>query len=84
MEANARPVVVGQFDDAPGDVTGGITVDARGGHQFIDEAILEWSEPSEVEDFDEYEDGYDNDRVEDEDWEIAERGPLTIFLIDLS
>lgn len=77
MEVCTQPAAVGQFDDAPGDVTDGATADPREGHQFIDQAILAWSEPSEEDDFDEEEDEYDNIRVEDEDWEIAERGPFT-------
>jgi hypothetical protein len=72
VEASAQPVV-GQFDDAPGDATDLSSADPREGHQFIDEAILEWSEPSEDDDFED-EDEYDSNRVEDEDWEIAERG----------
>lgn len=68
--------VKGQFDDAPGnDVS---TVDPRAGATFIDDPLLEWSEPEDEDE--EYEEGdlkeedYNDNRVEDEDWEIAERG----------
>ncbi len=47
----------------------------RQGNSFIDTAnekeILDWSDSNED---DEVEEAYDVDRVEDEDWEIAERG----------
>ena len=68
--ADAEP---GQFDDAP-------EVDARAGYTYVDEASSKidksWLEYSEDEEDDEeiVEDGYDDGRVEDEDWEIAERG----------
>lgn len=61
----------GQFDDAP---------EARANHTYIDthppeldESFLEYSEP-EDDDEDEIDDAYDDDRVEDEDWEIADKG----------
>ena len=60
-----------------------VPVDPRGGHTYIDddapqeaEINLYWSEEDDVseddDDDDEFEDGMA--RVEDEDWEIAERG----------
>jgi hypothetical protein len=50
-------------------------VDPRQGGYFVDdETLLEWSEESADED--EIDNGYDDDRVEDEDWEIAEGGML--------
>lgn len=63
-------------------------VDPRGGHTYIDDAApldpsinLDWSEDEEIsedeDDEDEYEDGIA--RVEDEDWEIAERGLWAII-----
>ncbi|KAL0961095.1 hypothetical protein HGRIS_006077 [Hohenbuehelia grisea] len=62
---------LGQFDDAPE------TPDPRQGHAYIDQAILEWSEPSEDEADGADDSGddyyYDEIHVEDEDWEIAER-----------
>lgn len=63
----------GQFDDAP-------ESDARASHTYIDthppeldESLLEYSE-QEDDDDDEIDDTYDDNRVEDEDWEIADRG----------
>ncbi|TDL23323.1 RIO1-domain-containing protein [Rickenella mellea] len=62
----------GQFDDAPEDHNSGIY--PRQGSAFVDEAILEWSEPEDGESAEEdFEENYIDDRVEDEDWEIAER-----------
>lgn len=58
-------------------------VDPRGGHTYIDEDTtvdpninLDWSEDEEVSEDEEYEEEYEDGiaRVEDEDWEIAERG----------
>ena len=43
-------------------------------HHFIDEGTLSWSEESEEEDGDGEEEEYEDHRVDDEDWEIAERG----------
>ncbi|KIJ62642.1 hypothetical protein HYDPIDRAFT_94239 [Hydnomerulius pinastri MD-312] len=64
----------GQFDDAPEGVR---PPDPRQGGNFIDDdQLLEWSEPSDNEDEDEPElsgDDFEDNRVEDEDWEIAER-----------
>jgi RIO kinase 1 len=52
--------------------------DPRQGHAYIDEAddpaLLEWSEHSDAEDTEEDLEEYDDQRIEDEDWEIAERG----------
>lgn len=62
----------GQFDDAP--VPGN---NPRDGATFVDDQVLEWSESDsgDGEDKDELdEDGFEEDRVEDEDWEVAERG----------
>jgi hypothetical protein len=76
----------GQFDDAPGDTSAPDT--RTPGTAFIDDApppapadddarLLEWSDD---EDEDEESEGpdeadFDAPRVEDEDWEMAERGP---------
>lgn len=61
-------IVPGQFDDASEDTEHHNP--RQGGHYIDDDQLLEWSEPSEDElsgdDF--------GHRVEDEDWEIAERG----------
>ena len=73
----------GQFDDAPEDLVDARppnAVDPRAGFTFIDEANLDWSDGDEDTDEDEYDlepeetDSYT--RVEDEDWEIAERGTV--------
>ena len=63
----------GQFDDA-------LETDARANHTYIDthppdldESLLEYTE-QEDDDDDEIDDAYDDNRVEDEDWEIADRG----------
>lgn len=68
-------IAPGQFDDALEDVE---QHDPRqGGHYIDDDQLLEWSEPSEDEgeDIDQLSaDDFEDDRVEDEDWEIAERG----------
>ena len=60
-----------------------VPVDPRGGHTYIDDDApqeagidLDWSDEDDIsedeDDEDEFEDGMA--RVEDEDWEIAERG----------
>ena len=73
----------GQFDDAVEDVT---TTPIQPGSptqrppaRYIDEEhLLEWSDPedSDEDELEEVfrEDDYEDNRVEDEDWEIAERG----------
>lgn len=71
----ASTVEPGQFDDAEDD---GIVQnqDPRAHYTFIDTVDYD-SEDLEPEDSDLDEDEideYDNNRVEDEDWEIAERG----------
>lgn len=47
-----------------------------GGHKH--DELLEWSEPSGDEDDQLSRDDFEFDRVEDEDWEIAERGGLLL------
>ncbi|KAG9315712.1 RIO1-domain-containing protein [Chiua virens] len=68
-------IVPGQFDDAVEDIE---KHDQRqGGHYIddVDDQLLEWSDPSEDEDVDQLSgDDFEDNRVEDEDWEIAERG----------
>ncbi len=79
MASIAKPVDDGQFDDAPEQSqTRQIT---REGNAYIDtyepandEATLEWPETSEDEAEDESDEEYSDNRVEDEDWENAERG----------
>lgn len=74
----AEQSVDGQFDDAP--EIGVPTLDPRAGGTFIDDPLLEWSEPEdgdeEYEDDELKEEDYNDNRAEDEDWEIAERGTL--------
>ncbi|KAG6897642.1 hypothetical protein C0992_012621 [Termitomyces sp. T32_za158] len=75
----ASTVEPGQFDDAEDD--GNVrNEDPRAHYTFIDTVgydseDLEWPEDSDPDE-DEI-DEYDNNRVEDEDWEIAERGVLS-------
>jgi hypothetical protein len=64
-------IVPGQFDDALEDAEPHNP--RQGGHYIDDDQLLEWSEPSEDEDDQPSGDDFE-DRVEDEDWEIAERG----------
>lgn len=74
---NHLDIVHGQFDDALENVE---QHDPRQGGRYIDDhQLLEWSEPSDDEDggddIDQLSgDDFEDDRVEDEDWEIAERG----------
>lgn len=76
MVSIAAPIDIGQFDDAPEGSQ--ITQITREGNAYIDTYIPasdqkpEWPETSEDEDDNESEEYYD--RVEDEDWENAERG----------
>lgn len=66
-------IVPGQFDDALEDA--GQHDPRQGGHFVDDDQLLEWSESSEDGDDDQLSgDNFEDDRVEDEDWEIAERG----------
>jgi len=72
----STPVVEeGQFDDAPDDMH---PEGVRQGHSYMDETLLEQIEDSSEGDSDVYSESEDSDddltRVEDEDWEIAERG----------
>ncbi|KAI0057816.1 RIO1-domain-containing protein [Artomyces pyxidatus] len=78
MSAVAEPPIEdGQFDDAPEDAGVAATQEARDPRDaYIDQAVLEWSSSSSNEDEDdldpeEIDDLYN--RVEDEDWEVAER-----------
>ena len=69
----------GQFDDAPEDIRGSVAyIDtAEPDISSLQEVNLEWPSSEEDEDEDDvYEDEeyFDEGRVEDEDWEIAERG----------
>jgi len=66
-------LVKGQFDDALEEVRR--KEDPRQGGHYVDDAS-QWSMPSddEDEDIDGLSDDFEDNRVEDEDWEIAERG----------
>ena len=77
----------GQFEDAPEDSAQSntvlpviIRVDPRANGTFIDDPeLLEWSEPEDDgfvdEDEDElYEEDFEDNRVDDEDWDVTERG----------
>lgn len=68
-----------QFDDAPGEnqVIAPVTRDPRAEGSYIDDELLEWSEADGDEGSDDEslnEEDFEDNRVEDEDWEIAERG----------
>lgn len=71
--------VPGQFDDTLEDA---LQHDPRRAGHYIDDhkhdELLEWSEPSGDEDDQLSRDDFEFDRVEDEDWEIAERGGLLL------
>jgi RIO kinase 1 len=77
---NQQAIVEGQFNDAPSnDVVVDDQQDPRTGGHFIDDEhpleVLEWSdESSEAGDGDEGD--FEDDRADDEDWEVAERGEL--------
>lgn len=81
MSPESQPAIAeGQFTDAPSDTAvGDGQQDPRLGGYFIDDDhILEWSDgSSEVDDGNELnEDDFEDDRADDEDWEVAERGGL--------
>ncbi|KAJ3502889.1 hypothetical protein NLJ89_g8686 [Agrocybe chaxingu] len=76
MASIAAPIVPGQFDDADELNIRGVS---REGHAYIDTYdptndpnVLHWSEEEDDEE-DEIDGDYDDSRVEDEDWENAER-----------
>lgn len=65
----------GQFDDPTELPTNETRDNSRQGPRYIDDDLLEWSEESTPEEDEEIdEEVYSDNRVEDEDWEIAERG----------
>ena len=72
------PLVEGQFEDAPEETQSNSNQNPRQGATFIDDPLLQWSEPEDEEELDglheESEEEYNEDRAEDEDWEVAERG----------
>jgi RIO kinase 1 len=75
--ATSAPILDGQFSDAE---EGTAQNNSRAGHNYIDTSESEdlYTPPvseSEDEEFDS-DQLYEDTRVEDEDWEIAERGNL--------
>ncbi len=83
MASLSGSVEPGQFDDAPEG-----TLDAqilqREGNAYIDTYDLSGDEDSEDgeadDDFEDYlDDAYDENLVEDEDWEVAEKGAYVLF-----
>ena len=79
MASIKPPIAPGQFDDAEENVQ----QVPREGNAYIDiyesanDAVgLDWPESSEDEEEDDIDEEYDDSRVEDEDWENAERGAL--------
>ncbi|KAH7922953.1 RIO1-domain-containing protein [Leucogyrophana mollusca] len=73
---DSNAIEVGQFDDAVETPQGAPQGDARpNGHFIDDDHTLEWSESSSGEEDGESEglEEYEDNRAEDEDWEIAER-----------
>ncbi|KAF9013258.1 RIO1 family-domain-containing protein [Cyathus striatus] len=69
--AAAAPLDDGQFDDAPDAPTQ--QIQNRDGQFYID-TYDPVNEHDEDEGYDELDEDYDDNRVEDEDWEVAERG----------
>ena len=69
----ATVVKIGQFDDSQIPQPGG-----RGEHPYIDTSSYDSDDIPLPEDPDDGEDSlddeYDDNRVDDEDWEVAERG----------
>ena len=76
----------GQFDDAP-EFEGQrhaptAPANPREGRGFIDDPLLEWSESDEEDESSDAflnEEDFEDNRVEDEDWEITERGSRFSF-----
>lgn len=72
----ASIIEVGQFDDAQEIPTIG-NADPRAGHPYIDTANYDSDDlplPEESDYEDEVDEEYDENRVEDEDWEVVEGG----------
>lgn len=83
MASILSPVEHGQFDDAPEQHHIENSVN-RGAGAYID--THEFDEDEDVEDedsdSDEIDETWEEDRVEDEDWEVAERGIVNFFNVD--
>lgn len=72
----ASIIEVGQFDDAQ-ELPTTLSVDPRAGHPYIDTAGYDSDDlplPEESDYEDEIDEEYDENRVEDEDWEVVEGG----------
>lgn len=69
-------IQLGQFEDATLSMDQAPVDPRAGGHFIDDEKLLAWSDPenSADEDDDGIEEEYDDNRAEDEDWEVAEGG----------
>ena len=80
MLSDRQNIIDGQFDDAQEVPSDALPADHRQvGHFIDDDQLLEWSEESAgEEDEEEMDDGYDDTRIEDEDWEVAEGGMVII------
>ena len=80
MLSDRQNIIDGQFDDAQEVQSDALPADHRQvGHFIDDDQLLEWSEESAgEEDEEEMDDGYDDTRIEDEDWEVAEGGMVII------
>lgn len=82
MTSLVAPVEPGQFDDAPELQQNEQTLNREGG-AYIDTYDFEDDEDLDEDDDEDFEedldDTYNDNRVEDEDWEIAERG-MSLFL----
>jgi RIO kinase 1 len=83
MASILGPVEHGQFDDAPEQHQLENMVN-RGAGAYIDTHEFDEDEDEEDGDSDYYEidDTYEEDRVEDEDWEVAERGIFNLLYAD--
>jgi RIO kinase 1 len=80
-------IVSGQFDDAP--ECGLAQTNGHQGREYADTTedheALAWSDDDEGDtDEDESDESYDEDRVEDEDWEITERGKDALLYLIFS
>jgi RIO kinase 1 len=66
----------GPFEDVPENANHATPADLRqSGHFIDDETGLQWTEESTgEEDEDDIDEEYDDNRIEDEDWEVAEGG----------
>jgi RIO kinase 1 len=76
----AYTIEVGQFDDAP-DSNAPTQMDPRAGHPYIDTSSYDSDDlplPPDSDYDDEIDEEYDENRAEDEDWEVAEGGVILL------